>query len=97
MTIQDSSRSGERNHPGQKSRIGAGGRIGAAGGCGAQWRAAGGALSGPDPSRTARGPWWPVSRAPAARAPPAGSSRPAQQCCARQPEVGVRHGASRRV
>ena len=33
----------------------------------------GGALSGPDPSRTARGPWWPVSRAPAARAPSAGS------------------------
>ena len=30
-------------------------------------------MSGPDPSRTARGPWWPVSRAPAARAPSAGS------------------------
>ena len=30
-------------------------------------------MSGPAPSRTARGPWWPVSRAPAARAPPAGS------------------------
>ena len=30
-------------------------------------------MSGPDPSRTAWGPWWPVSRAPAARAPSAGS------------------------
>ena len=32
-----------------------------------------GARGGSDPVRTTRGPPWPVSRAPAARAPPAGS------------------------
>jgi hypothetical protein len=40
---------------------------------GARLGARAGARGGSDPVRTTRGPPWPVSRAPAARAPPAGS------------------------
>ena len=40
---------------------------------GGAWGARAGGRGGSDPARTTRGPPWPVSRAPAARAPPAGS------------------------